>query len=101
MTTSNPRVSPHIIRLTPTPTPIKAFGKNNRIANKPPKRLEGNKCFQFHGYEHFLADCANRTTFSIRKVEDIQAIEEEEGEEEYEEDDHTLITLDVGVLLLI
>jgi len=34
-------------------------------------------------------------------VEEIQDIEEEWSEEEYEEDYHTLVTLDVGELLVI
>jgi len=37
----------------------------------------------------------------IREVEEIQAIEEEENKEEYEEDNHTLVTSDVGELLMI
>ena len=36
-----------------TPTPIKAFDKGKGIANEPPKRLEGKKCFKCHGYGHF------------------------------------------------
>jgi len=34
-------------------------------------------------------------------VKEIQAIKEKESEEEYEEDDHTLVTPDVGELLVI
>ena len=34
-------------------------------------------------------------------MEEIQVIKEGESEEEYEEDDHTLVTLDVGELLVI
>jgi len=34
-------------------------------------------------------------------VEEIQAIEKEESEEEYEENDHTLVALDVGEFLVI
>ena len=40
----------------------------------------------------------NRRTVSIREVEEIQAIQEEGSEEEYEEDDPTLVTPDVGAV---
>jgi len=43
----------------------------------------------------------NRRTVSIREVEEIQAIQEEGSEEEYKEDDPTLVTPDVGELLVI
>ena len=38
---------------------------------------------------------------SLLEVEEIQAIEKEESEEEYEENDHTLVALDVGDFLVI
>jgi len=34
-------------------------------------------------------------------VKEIQAIEEEECEEEFKEDNHTLVTFDIGELLVI
>jgi len=46
-------------------------------------------------------DCPNQRTLSIRKVKEIQAIEEAESKEEYKEDDHTLVTRDVRKLLVI
>jgi len=62
--------------------------------------LEEKKCFKFHGYGHFQADCPKRRTLTIREVEETQAIEEEDSEEEIEEEDHALVTPDVGELLL-
>jgi len=37
----------------------------------------------------------------LKKVEEIQVIEEEASEEVFKEEDHTLITLDVKELLVI
>jgi len=71
------------------------------IANAPPKRLEGKKFFKFYGYSHFQVDCPNRRTLTIKEVEKIQSIEEDESEEEYKENDHTLVTLDIRKLLVI
>ena len=78
----------------------KAFNKGKRIASEPPKRLE-EKYFKCHGYGHFQANCPNQRILSTKEVEEIQDIEEEWSEEEYEEDYHTLVTLDVGELLVI
>ena len=64
-------------------------------------QLEGKKCFKCHGYGHFQVNYPNRRTLSIREVDEIQAIEEEESEGEYEEDDSTLVIQDVGELLVI
>jgi len=77
------------------------FYKGKRIASERPKGLEEKKCFKCYGYGHFQMDCPNRKTLSIREVEDIQALEEETREEEFEEEDHTILTLDVGKLLVI
>ena len=107
-----PAPSPHRPQCTPkgfsshnkvdlTPTPIEAFDKDKGIASEPPKRLEGKKCFKCHGYRHFQANCPNRRTLFIREVEEIQAIEEEQSEKEYQVDDDTLVTTDVGELLVI
>jgi len=41
-----------------------------------------------------------KNTF-YREVEEIQAIKQAESAEEYEEDNHTLITPDIGELLVI
>jgi len=38
--------------------------------------------FRCHGYGHFQIDCHNRKTFTIREVQEIQAIEEQSGNEE-------------------
>ena len=46
-------------------------------------------------------DCPNRRALSIREVEEIQALEEETSEEEFEEEGHTIVTPDVGELLVI
>ena len=65
------------------------------------KRLKGKKCFKWYGYGHFQEDYPNRRTLSIREVEEIQSLEEEISEEEFEEEDHTAATSDVGELLVI
>ena len=46
-------------------------------------------------------DCPNQRTLSIREVEEIQALEQETSEEEFEEEDHTIVTPDVRELLVI
>jgi len=63
--------------------------------------LEGKKCFKCHGYGHFQANYPNRKTLTIREVEEIQALEEETTYEEFENEDRTLVTLDVSKLLVI
>jgi len=63
--------------------------------------LEGKKCFKCPGFGHFQADCPNRKTLTIREVKEIQALEDESSEEEDENDVPTLVTADVGELLLI
>jgi len=40
-------------------------------------------------------------TLTIREVEEIQAIEDETSDEEFENENHTLVTPDIGVLLVI
>ena len=41
-------------------------------------------------------DCPNQRTLTIKEVEEIQAIEEATSKEELEEEDQTLIILDIG-----
>ena len=45
--------------------------------------------------------CPNRRTLSIIEVEEIQALEEETNEEEFEKEDHTIVTSNVGELFVI
>jgi len=87
--------------LTLPPTCFKALDKGKGIASEPLKRLKEKKCFKCHYCGHLQADCPNRRTLTIREVEEIQAIEEEAIEENYEEEDHTLVTLIIGELLVI
>ena len=63
--------------------------------------MKGKKCFGFHDYGHFQAYYPKWRTLTIREEESIQAIEEDNSEEEFEEEDHTVVTLDVGELLVI
>jgi len=71
------------------------------IASEPPKRLEGNKFFKCHGYGYFQVDCPSWRTLTIREMEEIQAIEEAISQNDFEGEDHTLITMDMGKLLVI
>ena len=45
--------------------------------------------------------CSNWRTLSIRELEYIQSLEEQTSEEKFEEEDHTIVTPDVGELLVI
>jgi len=75
--------------------------KGEGIASEPLRILEDKKCFKYQGYGHFQLDCPNKRTFTVREVEKILIIEEVTSEEEAKDKDQTLITLDVGELLLI
>ena len=74
------------------PSPIKAFNKGKWIASD---LLRGWK-ERSASSAMFQVDYPNQRTLTIREVEEIQAIEEKTIEE-----DHTLVTLDVGELLVI
>jgi len=63
--------------------------------------LEGKKYFKCHDYGYFQPNYPNQRTLTIREVKEIQPIEEDDSEEEFKEEDHTLITPNVGVLLVI
>ena len=63
--------------------------------------LEEKKRFKSHGYGHFQVNCLNRRTLTIREVEEIQPIEEDANEEEFEEEDHTLVTPNIEELLIV
>jgi len=78
-----------------TPTPIKALDKGKGIA------IEPYKCFKCHGYGHFQADYPSQRTLSIIEVEQIQALEEDTSEEEFEEEDYAVATPNVGETLVI
>jgi len=71
------------------------------ISSEPPKRLEGKKCFKCHCYSHFQADFPSAKNLTISEVEEIQALDKETSEEEFDNEDHTLVTLDVGDLFVI
>ena len=52
-------------------------------------------------FGHFQDDCPNKRPFTIKKIEEIRAIEEESSEEDDENDGSTLVTPSIGELLLI
>ena len=88
-------------KLHTTPTPIKVYDKGKGIANELPRRLEGKKWFKFHVYGHFQVCCPNWRTLTIMEVLELQAIKEETSEEEFENEDYTLVTKNIGELLVI
>ena len=57
--------------------------------------------FKCHGFQHFQGDCPNRNALAIKEVEEIRSAEEESSEGDDENDGFTLVTVDVGQLLLI
>ena len=63
--------------------------------------MEGNKCFKCHVFGRFKLIVTIERPLPLAKVEEIQALKDESSEEEDGNDAHTLITLDVGELLLI
>jgi len=90
--------APSHLKAETTPIDTKTLDKCKAITGEPPKRLEGKKCFKCYGYGHFQTDCLNRKTLTIKEVEEIKALKEETSDEEFEEDDHTLVTLSVSEL---
>jgi len=90
----------HIKVETPPPQ-VKALDKGKGIASEPPKSLEENKCFKCYSFGHFQVDYPNTKALTINEVEEIRAIEEELSEEDDENDGSTLVTLDIGQMLLI
>jgi len=55
---------------------------------------KGKKYFKRHRYSHLQANCPNRKTLTPREVEEIQALEEETSNEEFENEYHTLVSSD-------
>ena len=49
-------------------------------------------CFKCHRYGHFKANFLNRKIPTIREVEEIQAVEEENSDEGIEIEDSTLVS---------
>ena len=84
-----------------TSSPTNALDKCKGIASRPPTRFEGKKGFKCYSYDHFQANCPNKKTISIKEVEKIQALAEETSFAEFENEEHTLVTLDIGELLVI
>jgi len=87
--------------LKPKRPQVEPFEKGKKIASESPKKLEDKKCFKCHGFRHFRADCSNKMVLTLRKVKEIQVIEDEPSEEEDGNDVPALVTSDVGELLLI
>ena len=92
--------------MKPTPE-VKALDKVKGITSEPSTKLEEKKCLKCHGFRYFQDDFPNAKAFNISEVEEIRVIEEESCEEEEEEvveeedDVPTLVTPNVGELLLI
>ena len=65
------------------------------------KSLTGKEWFKYHGYGHFQVDYPNWRTLTAKDVEELKAIEVEICEDEFENKEHTLVTMDVEKLLVI
>jgi len=50
---------------------VNTLDMGKEIVREPLERLEGKKCFKYHDFGHFQADCPNRKALTIKKVEDI------------------------------
>ena len=59
------------------------------------------KCFKCYGFGYFQADYPNRKALTVKELEEIRPIEVELSEQDNENDSSTLVTPDVGELLLI
>jgi len=85
---------------TPRETGNKDKGKP--FVKEFPKQLDGKRCFKCQGYGHFQANCPNRRVLTLREMEEIdQFALELTVEEEEEEEPATVLTSDVGELLVL
>jgi len=76
-------------------------GKAKEISKDIPKSQK--KCFKWHGYGHFQADCPNRRVLTIKGIEELDHIEVEKDEEEdsLEEGETSYLPHKEGEMLMI
>jgi len=67
------------------------------------KQLDGKCCFKCQGYGHFQADCPKRRALTLKIIQEIDqlTLKSTEETEEKEEELKTVLTLDVGELLVL
>jgi len=86
--------------MTPKETGSKEKGKT--FVKEFPKQLDDKRCFKCQGCGHFQVDCPNRRVLTLREMEEIDQFALElimEGEEE--EETATVLTPDVGEMLVL
>ena len=66
------------------------------------KQLDSKRCFKCQGYGHFQADYPNRRVLTLKEIEDIDHFASGLAEEEEEEEEaDTILTPDVGEILVL
>ena len=102
---AKPNAPPKLFGSSKPETTPKETG--NKDKGKPfvkefPKQLDGKRCFKCQGHGHFQADCPNRRVLTLREMEEIdQFALKLTVEEEEEEELATVLTPDVGELLVL
>ena len=76
--------------------------KAKSFVKEVPRQLDGRKCFKCQGYGHFQADCPNRRVLTLKEIGEIDHLTSELVEEEIQEEETvTVLTPDVGELLVL
>jgi len=85
-----------------TPKESRSKDKGKAFVKEFSKQLDGKRCFKCQGYGHFQADYPNRRVLTLKEIEDIDHFASGLAEEEEEEEEaDTILTPDVGEMLVL